>query len=334
MRLLTVKDHEAGQRLDNYLNRYLKEASRGFLYKMLRKKNITLNGKKAEGPEKLRAGDEIRLFLSEETIGNFLGKPEQAPRATRRAEGTGTTIPRLPILYEDKDVIFFHKPAGLLSQKAKPEDISVCEVLTGLLLERGELSKEDLRTFRPAVCNRLDRNTSGVIAAGKTTAGLRELSAILRQRDVRKFYVCIVWGQVKEPARMTAYLQKDEETNVVTISKEGPGERIETAFAPMAFGHDATLLRVELITGKTHQIRAHLASCGLPIVGDAKYGDAAKNRSMAVQMPLRVPLLHSWRMDFPKECSLPELAGKRIEAPVPPVFKRCMELLSLHSEFL
>ena len=181
MRLLTVGENEAGQRLDKLLGKYMDKAPASFFYKMLRKKNITLNGKKAEGKERLKAGDEIKLFLADETIDGFSSMMGEMGTETRQsgkketmAAGGAKSKKKLPlrlrpeIIYEDKNVIFFNKPAGLLSQKAKPSDISLVEYLTEHLLETDEATAESLRSFRPGICNRLDRNTSGLVAAGKS----------------------------------------------------------------------------------------------------------------------------------------------------------------------
>ncbi len=332
MRKLVTGSPEAGQRLDKYLGRYLSGAPQSFLYKMLRKKNITLNGKKASGSEKLQEGDEIVLFLSEDTIRN-VGGAEAASAISGRNTGGSAKVPALPVLYENRDVIFFNKPAGMLSQKAKPEDYSVCEALTDRLLTTGELTQETLRVFRPGVCNRLDRNTSGVIAAGKTIRGLQGLSALLKERSLQKYYLCLVWGNPPEEGQVVSFLQKDEETNTVHISDTPPGEKVELRYRRLAEGRGAALLRVQLITGKSHQIRAQLAALGFPILGDSKYGDREKNRRFAETCPLRTQLLHAYELVFPGECpGLAELSGQRVLAPVPPHFRKCMIQLAIPEE--
>ena len=182
MRLLTVGTNEAGQRLDKLLAKYLNQAGKGFLYKMLRKKNITLNGKKCDGSERLKEGDEIRLFLADETIEKFSGSREPlSPTASKQPAG-----PPLSIVYEDDHILLLNKPVGILSQKAKETDISMVEMVISYLLDSGQLREEELKTFRPSVCNRLDRNTSGLIAAGKTLAGLQMLSHVLKDRTIQK----------------------------------------------------------------------------------------------------------------------------------------------------
>ena len=183
MRLVTVTKNEAGQRLDKLMFKYMNLAGKSFIYKMIRKKNITLNGKKCDGSEKLAEGDEIRLFLAEETIEKFSEVKIQKVKKTA-----------LDIVYEDKDVIFINKPAGMLSQKAKDSDESLVEYLIDYLLGSGQLSKEELKSFRPSVCNRLDRNTSGLVAAGKSLLGLQVLSKAIKERTIGKYYLCIVKG--------------------------------------------------------------------------------------------------------------------------------------------
>ena len=163
MKEFQITENEAGQRFDKYLAKLLRNAPKSFFYKMLRKKNITLNGRKATGNEKLNTGDQIRLFLSDETFSKF-SQQEQTARA----------VTDLDIIYEDTDILLINKPAGMLSQPDDTKEPSMVEYLIGYLLQNGSLTEENLRTFHPSVCNRLDKNTSGVIAAGKSLAGLQE----------------------------------------------------------------------------------------------------------------------------------------------------------------
>ena len=320
MKELCIRANEAGQRLDKFLGKYMDQAPKGFLYKMLRKKNITLNGKKASGSEMLSEGDVVRLFLAEETIGKF-SRIQKAP--VQSSEGRKSA--KLDIIYEDKHTLFINKPVGMLSQKAKPEDVSLVEHLTAYLLSSGQIKEEELRTFRPSVCNRLDRNTSGIVAAGKTLAALQELTEMFRERTLKKYYLCLVKGTVTEKKRISGYLVKNEKTNTVSIQSEksGGASLIETEYRPLAFGDGFTLLEVHLITGKTHQIRAHLASQGHPIAGDTKYGDRAVNERLKKEYGLKSQLLHSARLCMP-ECAgaLAPLSGKVITAPVPVLFDK------------
>lgn len=328
MRLLTVGENEAGQRMDKLLAKYFNQAPKSFLYKMMRKKNITLNGKKCDGSERLSHGDEIRLFLAEETIGKFSGTGGTeadagtgAVKEGRRKGAAEAGLPPLSIIYEDRHVLLLDKPAGVLSQKARDTDVSLVEQIQEYLLSSDQMKPEDFRTFRPSVCNRLDRNTSGLIAAGKSLAGLQILSELFRDRSLHKDYLCIVAGRLAEKRRVEGYLKKDEASNQVRIFTEPVSESqpIATQYEPVAVGEEYTLLQVTLLTGRTHQIRAHLASLGHPIVGDAKYGRPEENRRARRLYGVTSQLLHSWRLVLPEHVREPlgYLAGKSFEAPIP-----------------
>lgn len=323
MQVLTVHENEAGQRLDKLLAKYLDLAPKSFLYKMMRKKNITLNRKRCEGSEKLQIGDEIRFFLSDETIRMFSKARKQGcPKEEKRAKR------KLDILYEDDHILLVNKPVGMLSQKAKSTDCSLVEEIIDYLVDSRHIRIEQLRTFRPSVCNRLDRNTSGLVAAGKSLAGLQIMSEALKDRSIHKYYQCIVAGRVAEKQVITGFLIKDEKTNRVSVSsRERKGSMpVMTEYAPLSFNDSYTLLAVTLITGRTHQIRAHLASIGHPIVGDPKYGRPSVNKTIQEKYGIRTQLLHSFQMVMPE---LPEplnyLSGRTFTAPLPPDFYRLAE---------
>ncbi len=340
MRKIVVSKNEAGQKLLKLLAKYLNTAPQSFLHKMLRKKNITLNGKKADGSELLRETDEVCLFLSEETILSFQGKNadasmrEEQKKTTKKPKG----LSDIRVVYEDEDVLILNKPAGVLSQKAVSEDYSVNEWVIDYLLEQGKLAKEELQTFRPGVCNRLDRNTSGLITAGKSLAGLQTLSALFKERTVHKDYLCIVQGSVKGASRLQGWLEKDARTNKVTVEtkiRSEEGSYIETEYTPVVTNGRYTLLRVRLITGKTHQIRAHLASVGHPLLGDTKYGNRTENQLLRERFGLKYQLLHAAYLEFPKKMSFCEtLEGEAFSAPVPKLFERIAKELGVYHRCL
>ena len=323
MQKIIVSDKDAGQRLDKFLGKYMAKAPKSFFYKMLRKKNIKLNGSKADGSEKLAAEDEITLYLSDETIANFKEQFQMEQVDTK-----------LDILYEDANILILNKEVGMLSQKAKKEDISIIEHLISYLVETKQLTQEELNRFRPGVCNRLDRNTSGIIIAGKTLLGLQKMSELLKNRNIGKYYQCIVKGRITKKQCVEGYLVKNRTHNKVQISKE-PSEGadfIKTEYEPICSSGEFTLLKVKLLTGKSHQIRAHLQSIGHPIIGDGKYGDVPTNKMLRKEYRLKHHVLHSWQLVFPEleEEAFQGVSGKTIEAPVPEYFARLKKDLGLN----
>ncbi len=340
MKEIIITSLEEGQRLDRVLQKVLSRASSGFLYKMLRKKNITLNGRKADGKEKLREGDAIRIYFAEETLEKF----------TAKAESVVWPTAHLDIVYEDEQILLVNKPAGMLTQKASPSDVSLNEYVIGYMLDSGAITDKSLETFRPSVCNRLDRNTSGIVAVGKTTAALQELSQMFRDRTIHKYYRALVLGRVDEERTVDAYLVKDERSNQVRVisvddsgakaedqkqclSEQKPeGWEIRTRYIPVAHRgdgdrqHELTLLEIELITGRSHQIRAHLAAEGHPLVGDPKYGSRRRNDYFAREYGLHRQLLHAGRVAFTMDDGvLGYLAGKEFTAGLPRDFEKILK---------
>ncbi|MBP3610024.1 MAG: RluA family pseudouridine synthase [Lachnospiraceae bacterium] len=355
MKAFKVTQNEAGQRLDKLLAKYLDTAPKSFFYKMLRKKNITLNGKKAEGNEKVEEGDEIRLFLSDETIMGFQSEKKRTEDRNGQVDSVPCAAGTMPsrqipslkpheIVYEDAHILIASKPAGELSQKAQKDDISINERIVEYLRSVHGIGRDN---FTPGVCNRLDRNTTGLIIAGKSLAGLQGMAELLKKRTLHKYYLCIAAGEAGEQRHLTGYLKKDGSTNMVTVYPEEEllneqadfreYDRIETELVPLMVQNGFSLLAIQLITGKTHQIRAHLASIGLPLLGDTKYtgnkkivdtvtGKTVSLQEMNRRFHLKYQLLHAYLLQFPElEGALETLSGKRITVDPAPKFMRTLE---------
>jgi 23S rRNA pseudouridine955/2504/2580 synthase len=322
MREIVISKNEAGQRLNKLLMKYLDRAPSSFVYKMLRKKNIKLNDSKAVGNEIVYVGDVIKLYLSDETIENFKTSEDKASPKNKNA-----FVPE--IIYRDEDILAVDKPIGILSQKAKPDDYSVNEAVIDWLISEGYIDSEQLQTFKPSICNRLDRNTSGIVLCGISLRGSQELSRIIRQRKLDKYYFTIVKGHLSKELYVTGYLKKDNDTNKVTVvddvdkNKAEEYQQVRAVFTPVSTNGKYTELKVKLITGKTHQIRAQLSHEGYPIVGDEKYGDRQTNIIFRQKYGLRCQLLHCGQVDFSQaDGQLAHLGDLSISAFKPELYKK------------
>lgn len=322
MQQFVVQKSESGQTAVKYLQRLLKDAPNGLIYKQIRKKNITLNKKKMEGNEKLSEGDVISIFMSDETISKFTGTPaKDVTEYIKAYEKLGEPH----IVYEDDHIILLNKPVGILSQKSTPQDLSANEWLIGYLLSQKAVSAETLVRFTPSVCNRLDRNTGGLLIFAKTLFGANIMGNLLKNRSLHKYYKTIVHGKIASKAHISGYLSKDEKTNKVSITKKPiiDADYIETAYLPLRYSdkNDLTELEVLLITGKPHQIRAHLSSIGHSIIGDSKYA-SKDDQTNNMNLHLKHQLLYAYKLVMPELIDYPELSNKTIEISFDNIFDK------------
>ena len=317
MKEFIIQKNEESQRFDKYLKKLLPNATTSFLYKMMRKKNIVINKKKVEGNEKLKAGDVVSIFLSDETFDKFHVNIEELKKEYDALKSL--TLKGLKVVYEDEEMIVADKPYNMLSQKASDKDLSANEYLLGYMIHKGELSFEEYQTFRPSVVNRLDRNTTGLLLFGKTLNALQQLGEGIRERSIEKYYRAVVAGELKDELELKGYLLKDEKTNKVSYHKEQVegSDYIETGVKPIQYKNGVTLVEIHLITGKTHQIRLHLSTIGHPIVGDMKYGNEKINKKYYESHKVNHQLLHAYRLEFPD--------GKVVTAEPAVVFEKLLK---------
>lgn len=326
MKEIMITNGEANQRLDKYLFKYFNAAPKSLIYKLLRKKRIKLNGKKAEGGEILAEGNAICFYLAPDTMDGMMAERE-APVQTKAPD----------IVYEDENILILNKPAGLLShpENADDKDTLIDRVLY-YLYKKQAYRTEKASTFVPALCNRLDRNTSGLVLCGKNLAAVQEINRLIAQRSVDKYYLTLAKGAVMAPGTLTGLHSKDAAANRAIIrvaassaaASDVDGKEAVTAYEPVRRGESATLLRVKLITGKTHQIRAHLASIGHPVLGDPKYGDKTLNAWLKKEYGVSRQLLHSDTVVFHVDAGpLCYLDGKAYRADPDRLFARLRDAL-------
>jgi len=284
---LTITKNDAGQRLDKFLTKTYRNLPQSLLYKAIRKKDIRLNGKRCEANSRLQEGDSLYLFLPDDALA--VAPPTYEFMHAAR---------KLDIVYEDDHVMLLNKKAGLL---VHPDDKEFADTLIfrvqRYLYEKGEYDPAAEQSFTPALVNRIDRNTSGIVIAAKTAAALRIINEKLKNREIEKYYLCIVHGKMpKQTDTLEGYLEKNEAQNRVYVSDTArQGARtIRTRYTVLEQRDDLSLLEIHLLTGRTHQIRAHMASIGHPLLGDGKYGTNALNKGTGFHKQA----LCSYRLQF------------------------------------
>ncbi len=311
MREIKITKNEQNQRIDKFLMRYLNLAPKSFVHKMLRKKNIKVNDVKIDGSYILQEKDTVKLFLSDETIDVF--REEKEIKQTKSID----------VVFEDENILVVNKPQGLLSQPSKPEDDdTMVDRIKYYLSKKPDYSFENAKGFTPAICNRLDTNTSGLIISGKNLPATQAINEAFKSRNVDKFYITVVKGNVTNSMTLTGYHVKNGGKNEVEILKYKPKhsnyKEVITKFEPISSNGEYSLIKVQLITGASHQIRAHLLSVNHPVVGDRKYGDSEANEFFKRKFGISNQLLHAKTVRFNNvEGDFSYLSGMELEAPYP-----------------
>lgn len=307
MKNFIIGKNDAGQRLDKFVTKTLPSLPKSLLYKYLRLKRIKLNGKKADAATRLNEGDSIDMYINDEF---FVEREEKYSFL-----GAGKT---LDIIYEDENIMLLDKKVGLLSH---PDEGEYVDTLIGrvqrYLYEKGEYDPKNEASFAPALANRIDRNTGGIVMAAKNAESLRILNEKIKNREIKKIYLCLVIGCPKQKtATLCDYMVKDEKKNKVTVYKDPvPGSKdIRTKYTVLDTKDGISLVEVDLLTGRTHQIRAHMAHIGCPLLGDGKYGTNAQNKKFG---GYKKQCLYSYKtvFDFTTDAGiLNYLKGKSFEA--------------------
>lgn len=286
MRNINISSDEKGQRIDKFLLKYMNKAPRSFVYKMLRKKNIKLNNKRAEGSEILAEGDIISLYLADDTVEKFRERKNIA-KADRDFD----------IVYEDENIIICCKPSGLIAHPDNEhKDNTLNDQLLWYLYEKGEYDPDNSNGFVPSICNRLDMNTSGIVTMGKNLSAVQELNRGFKEKLIDKYYITLVKGVVDKEGKVEGYHIKSEDNIAYITQSSGKGAYVSTKYRPLKTNGEYTLLEVKLETGKSHQIRSCMKYIGHPVAGDRKYGDEKANRYFYDKFGLDRQFLHSYRL--------------------------------------
>lgn len=288
MKEFTIKKNDAGQRLDKFLTKAVKGLPMSLMYKYIRTKKIKVNRARTEQKYVLQEGDIVQLFIKDE----FFDSPERDDSALASIK------PKLTVVYEDENIILVNKrPGVLVHEDDEARDNTLIMHIKAYLYQKGEYDPKNEQSFAPALCNRIDRNTGGIVIGAKNAEALRVMNEKIKNDEISKFYYCAVHGKMPKKAdTLTGFLLKDSDKNQVKIfDKQVKGSKnIITKYKVVSEKNGNSLLEIELVTGRTHQIRAHLSYIGHPLLGDGKYGVNKDDRAKGY----KYQALYAYRLRF------------------------------------
>ena len=316
-----VTKNDGGQRLDRFMRKYLRNASLSMIYRMIRK-DVKVNGKRAHIETELKEGDVLSIYISQEELSALTGGRKKTAHVKKQFH----------IVFEDDNILVADKPFGLLTHgDSREKRRTLVNQVKGYLESSGTYDEEKEKVFRIASANRLDRNTTGLVVFGKTSAAMKALSSAFSDKDrIEKYYLTIVSGELEKELRLSGRLEKDEKRNMTRVlsDEQERGKSAETIVKPLACSNGYAFVMVRLMTGRTHQIRAHLAQAGYPLIGDAKYGDKKTNGIIKKKLGITTQLLHACRLVFREmEEPLGCLEGRSFEAGLPQMMEKALEKL-------
>lgn len=308
---IEIGSNEAGQRLDKFSRKWLKDVPLSAIYKGIRKGDIKVNGKKAKEKIFLQEGD---IVETKEIVSEY--KKEKFQRIEND---------HLKITFEDENMLIVEKWPGVLVHSDSPNgEPTLTDYILSYLYDKGDYSPEKEVTFTPAPCNRLDRNTSGVVIFGKNFESLKLLNEMIRERKIKKYYVALVKGRISD-RNYEAFISKNEDENISKVYNEEKPDTKKIAMEVKTIQSCGTFsfIEMDLITGRSHQLRAHLAHLGNPIVGDSKYGEKKLNSFFVNKYGLDYQFLYAYKLVF-KGCpeKLAYMENKTIGESLPPIFKK------------
>lgn len=307
MIVLIVKKEESGQTLEKYVKKVLNHAPMSFIYKLFRKKDVKVNGHWQDKKYLINEGEEIKIFVTDEQLEEF-----KSQRDIKASSDISSWI-----IYEDDNILLINKPRGILVQKDSSGDEALDEMVLLYLSNKGEYDPNSVSAYKPAPAHRLDRNTAGIVVFGKNIIALRVLQEIINDKSkASKRYLALVKGEIDKDGEINAPLEKNAKNGRVYVNENGKPSL--TRYKVLKHLNGYTLLEVELLTGRTHQIRVHMAYINHPVIGDSKYGDYALNKEIEDKYNFKNQFLVAYQLYFHSlDNNLKYLSKKKFEIPLP-----------------